>query len=123
MDQRLCLHCSKELIGRADKKFCDNQCRNDHNNEQNGVTNNYIRKVNRIIKNNRRILESLTPKDKSIKVKRKELSKLGFSFDYFTNTYTTKAEKTYFFCYEFGYLELDNDYFALVLNKSYLDEK
>lgn len=123
MELKTCFHCSKELVGRADKKFCDNQCRNEYNNTQNGTSNNYIRKVNRIIKMNRNILAELTPKDKSIKVTQKELTKLGFSFEYFTNTYTTKAEKTYFFCYEYGYLDLGSNYFALVYNKSYFDEK
>ncbi len=123
MEQKVCLHCNKELLGRADKKFCDKQCRNDFNNTQNGTTNNYIRKVNRIIKKNRNILEELTPKEKSVKVTKKELSKLGFSFEYFTNTYTTKAEKTYYFCYEYGYLDLGSNYFALVYNKSYLKEE
>ena len=50
MEQKLCLHCDKGIIGRADKKFCDNQCRNEYNNTQNSISNNYIRKVNRIIK-------------------------------------------------------------------------
>lgn len=123
MDRKLCLNCEKALIGRADKKFCDNQCRNEYNNSQNGLANNYIRKINRILKSNRRILADLTPKEKSIKVSEKELKKLGFSFDYFTNTYTTKANKTYFFCYEYGYLNLDDGFFALVYNKGYTTDK
>ena len=117
------MHCDKGIIGRADKKFCDNQCRNEYNNTQNSISNNYIRKVNRIIKKNRNILEELTPKDKSIKVAHKELAKLGFSFEYFTNIYTTKADKTYYFCYEYGYLDLGSNYYALVYNKSYLNEE
>ena len=123
MEQKHCLHCEKELLGRADKKFCDKQCRNDYNNTTNSLSNNYIRKVNRIIKKNRNILAELCPTDKSIKVTQKELAKQGFSFEYFTNTYTTKAEKTYFFCYEYGYLDLGNHYFALVYNKTYVTEE
>ena len=123
MDGKLCLNCNKEIIGRADKKFCDNQCRNEYNNSQNGQANNFIRKINRILKSNRRILADLTPQDKSIKVSEKELTKQGFSFDYFTNTYTTKANKTYFFCYEYGYLNLDDGFFALVYNKGYTNDK
>ncbi len=118
-----CLQCGKPVSGRIDKKFCDKQCRNDYNNTLNGVTNTYIRKVNRILKRNRNILEELTPKDKSIKVRENELQKLGFSFEYFTNKYTTKVNKTYYFCYEYGYLKLDNDYFALVYNKSYVNQE
>ncbi|MEY2923629.1 MAG: hypothetical protein RLZZ337_169 [Bacteroidota bacterium] len=117
-----CLHCGKELLGRADKKFCHQQCRNDYNNVQNGKSNFYIRKVNTILKRNRNILESLAHKDKSIKVLERDLAKEGFSFEYFTNTYTTKAEKTYYFCYEYGYLKLDDGYFALVYNKHHTGE-
>ncbi len=116
MEPRECLHCSKVLQGRADKKFCDKQCRNDYNNTQNSISNNYIRNVNRIIKQNRNILSRLCPTDKSVKVTHKELTKEGFSFEYFTNTYTTKAEKTYYFCYEYGYVDLGNHYYALVYN-------
>lgn len=118
-----CLHCGKELLGRADKKFCDKQCRNEYNNTQNGVSNNYIRKVNRIIKKNRNILQELCPQTKSVKVRKKELASLGFSFEYFTHLYTTKADKTYYFCYEYGYLELGNDYFALVYNNKAVSEE
>jgi len=119
MDQRECLSCGKPVYGRVDKKFCNNTCRNDYNNLQNSATNSYIRKVNRILKRNRNILESLTPKDKSIKIRAKELAKEGFSFEYFTHQYTTKVGKTYNFCYEYGYLMLDDDYFALVYNKQH----
>ena len=45
----------------------------------------------------------------------------GFNFNYTTNTYTTRAGKTYHFCYEQGYLPTGNDYFALVIRKEYLD--
>ena len=119
MGSRECLNCKKPLIGRADKKFCDKQCRNEFNNIQYGSSNNYIRKVNRIIKKNRSILAELCPLDKYVKVSKKQLTKEGFSFEYFTNTYTTKAEKTYHFCYEYGYLDLGDDYFALVYNNTY----
>lgn len=119
MEQRQCIECGKPLIGRIDKKFCNNICRNDYNNAQYGKTNNYIRKVNRILKRNRQILENHTPQDKSVKVAKKTLVKDGFSFEYFTHTYTTKAGKTYHFCYEYGYLDLEDDYFALVYNQSY----
>lgn len=67
-------------------------------------------------------MESLAHKDKSIKVLERDLAKEGFSFEYFTNTYTTKAEKTYYFCYEYGYLKLDDGYFALVYNKHHTGE-
>ena len=56
---------------------------------------------------------------KTSKVHRNSLERAGFNFRYFTNTYTTKAEKVYFFCYEYGYLELGDKWFALVKKTQY----
>ena len=46
---------------------------------------------------------------------------MGFRFGYFTNEYATRSGNIYRFCYEQGYLELDKDYFALVVRKEYVD--
>ena len=114
MEERACLSCGKPVYGRLDKKFCDDQCRNDFNNKQNSDTNKRIRNINNILRKNRRILEKLNPNGKS-KVHRDKLSKLGYDFEYFTNMLKTKTGNTYYFCYEQGYLELDHKMFALVL--------
>jgi hypothetical protein len=47
----------------------------------------------------------------------------GFNFDYFTNVYRTKSGKVYYFCYEQGYLQLKDDYYALVIKSEYVDQK
>lgn len=102
-------------MGRADKKFCDDFCRNAYHNKQNRDERNFVRNINKILQRNRKILYALNPDDKS-KVHRNKLSNSGFNFNYFTSTYTTKAGATYYFCYEKGYLPIDNDWFALVTN-------
>jgi hypothetical protein len=119
---KTCKQCTKPIFGRADKLFCDNQCRNEFNNKRYGKTNNFVRKVNRIIKNNRNILEQLTATKKLVKVKRNILLNHGFCFEYFTNTCTKEKESVYYFCYDFGYLPLENDYFALVNRKEISEE-
>ena len=48
------------------------------------------------------------------KIHRDKLLKKGFDFDFHTNTYTTKAGDIYFFCYEQGYLQLEDGYVLLV---------
>ena len=55
----------------------------------------------------------LNPHGKS-KSHRSKLGEKGFDFNYFTSTYTTKAGAVYYFCYEYGYLPLPNDFYALV---------
>jgi predicted nucleic acid-binding Zn ribbon protein len=119
MKERICLHCGEPILGRVDKKFCTDQCRNAYNNELNRVKINYVRKVNYILTKNRRILEELNPKGKRT-IPGKQLRHEGFNFDYHTNVYKTKAGKVYVFCYDQGYLALENDLFMLVTKKDYV---
>ena len=118
--KRTCLECGEKVSGRMDKKFCSDSCRNSYNNRMNSDANNFVRNVNNILRKNRRILEQLNPKGKA-KVHRDKLLSEGFKFSYFTNIYRTKAGKEYRFCYEQGYLELDNDWYALVIRQEYVE--
>ena len=114
-----CLECGAKLMGRADKKFCNDQCRNTYNNNLNKDANEYVRRVNVILRKNRRILSSLMPKDKS-RTTKEQLLLRGFNFYYYTNIYKTKQGKTYYFVYELGYLQLENEDYALVRKQDYV---
>jgi len=116
MDKRKCLECKELIIGRSDKKFCSDQCRNVFNNKLNSDSTNLVRNINNALRKNRRILQELNPTDKAKTHKDKLLEK-GFNFNYFTSIYTTKKGSTYFFCYEYGYLPLEENYYFLVINK------
>ncbi|GAB4316337.1 MAG: hypothetical protein Kow00127_07730 [Bacteroidales bacterium] len=119
MEKRKCPECGFEIIGRADKIFCSDQCRNNYNNRLRRDTDAYVRKINHILRTNRRILAGLNPNGKA-RVHRKFLAEKGFNFDYFTSTYTTKSGKTYYFCYEQGYLpDAEDDYLTLVIHWDY----
>lgn len=116
MTEKKCLECGKPIFGRVDKKFCDDQCRNAHNNKKNSDANNLVRNVHYILRKNRRILEELNPTGKE-KIHRNKLIDKGFDFTYLTSTYTTKVGAVYYFCYEYGYLALENDLLLLVKKK------
>ncbi|MCD4729454.1 MAG: DUF2116 family Zn-ribbon domain-containing protein [Bacteroidales bacterium] len=120
IETRNCPECGYEIKGRSDKKFCSDQCRNTFNNREKQDANNYIRNVNNILRKNRRILADLNPNEKS-KASRNKLVEKGFNFDYYTNSYTTKTGKTYYYCYEFGYLPIEDDYYFLVMKQDYVD--
>lgn len=110
-----CLECGTLLLGRVDKKFCNDQCRNNYHNKENREDSVLIRNVNVILKKNRNILKNLNPVGK-IKLRKQALVSEGFNFKYFTNLYKTKDNRIYYFVYEHGYIDLGNDYFALVIN-------
>lgn len=114
--QKLCPECGEAIIGRADKKFCSDMCRNAWNNKQKRNVNNNFRNVHGILRKNWQILDELNPEDKHT-VHKDMLVKRGFNFDYHTNIYTTKTGKVYYFCYELGYLPIENNFYALVRRK------
>jgi predicted nucleic acid-binding Zn ribbon protein len=113
MEEKRCLECGEIIIGRSDKKFCSDYCRNAYNNKQNRVSNNLIRNVNNRLKKNWKILEELNPNDKT-KVHVNKLKEKGFDFNLFTGIYTTKKQTVYYFVYNQGYLKTDNNYYILV---------
>ncbi len=113
MTTKSCPECGEKIIGREDKKFCSDGCRNSFNNKINKDSNNFMRNINNKLRRNYRILLELNTDGKSKTTKNKLLSK-GFDFDYFTNILHTKTGNTYHFLYDQGYLSLDNDFYMLV---------
>lgn len=117
---RSCLTCGKTLRGRADKKFCDDYCRNNYNNQlkAKNVNSGIVRNINNALLKNRKVLESILPtEEETAKANKEKLIGLGFQFKYLTHTYTTKTGKQYSYCYDHGYLPLDNDWFLVVRKK------
>ncbi|MFN8259105.1 MAG: hypothetical protein U0W24_25675 [Bacteroidales bacterium] len=116
--QRTCPECGDKLLGRADKKFCSDQCRNSYNNRLNSDTSNTVRNINNILRKNRRILQELNKQSGKTMVSKETLIKKGFDFTYLTHTYKTQKGFTYHFCYEQGYLYLeDKSLYLLVTSK------
>lgn len=116
-DSRQCLTCGTMLAGRIDKKFCDDYCRSMYNNKtynsNRGAT--LIRKVNGILRKNRRILEELLPADEQkINVKKSKLTGRGFNFNFYTSAFAHKRGVVYYFCYEYGYLSMEGDQFMII---------
>ena len=79
-----CLECSEKIVGREDKKFCSDGCRNSYNNKINKDSTNFMRNVNNKLRKNNRILQDLNPEGKGKTSKAKLFAK-GFDFEYFTN--------------------------------------
>ncbi len=117
--QKSCLECGSKIIGRADKKFCSDQCRVTHNNRLNSDETNFMRNVNNVLRKNRRVLIDLNTTGKS-RVSRDKLNEKGFDFNIFTSIYITKEGSAYHYCYEQGYLQVDKNWFLLVVKKETL---
>lgn len=110
---KTCLECGEKIVGREDKKFCSDGCRNAYNNKINKDSTNYMRNINNKLRKNYRILSEMNAEGKSKTIKSKLLNK-GFDFDYFTNILNTSNGNTYYFVYDQGYRLLETDSYMLV---------
>ena len=108
-----CLECGDKMVGREDKKFCGDGCRNAYNNKMNKDHTNLMRNINNKLRKNYRILTELNPAEKTKTTKNKLISK-GFDFDLITSVYTTKTGNTYYFVYDQGYMAVENEGYVLV---------
>ncbi|SMD13346.1 hypothetical protein SAMN04488101_11674 [Pedobacter nyackensis] len=111
--KRLCIDCSSPLNGRADKKFCDDQCRSNYNNKIRAESNSIVKSINLILKKNRDILERFSPNGNT-KISSVKLMAAGFNPDYHTHTYQSPKGEDYVFCYEYGYTKLAQDDFLFI---------
>ena len=113
-DKKECLACGKILHGRADKKFCNDYCRNAYNNNLKASASTIVRSINNILIKNRRILEAVLGEEEMQKISKEKLLQQGFQFKHLTHTYTNKKGNIYSFCYEYGYLPLEHEWFLVV---------
>jgi hypothetical protein len=111
--QKTCLECGEKIVGREDKKFCSDGCRNTYNNKINKDSTNFMRNINNKLRKNYRVLSEINTEGKSKTTRAKLLSK-GFDFEFFTNILETKTGNTYFFVYDQGYRALEDDFYMLV---------
>ena len=118
IENKTCINCGKIVKGRSDKKFCDDYCRNNFNNQQKAVETNLMRNIINAIRKNRNILQAILGNEEMTKTTKERLLAKGFQFKYHTHTYDNKKGGTYFYCFEYGYLPLDNDWFLVVKTKS-----
>ncbi len=117
-----CKECGKPLVGRIDKKFCNDQCRFQYNNKKKRVHEAAILNINQQLRKNRTIIKSLNPVGKTT-VRRSLLKNMGFSFDFFTHLYRTEKGTTYYFNYDYGYTLIEDEKIVLVTYQDYMDKR
>jgi len=118
-----CLSCGKPLRGRIDKKFCDNGCKNQHNNRLQREERTAINPIDVILKHNRRVLRLCLGANHTRVVAMTELLQAGLRFEYYTHHYTNQQADLYVFCYDYGYLILGDGRCLVVKASGIRNEK
>lgn len=112
-EKKFCKECAGVLVGRSDKKFCSDWCRNAFNNRQNSDSSSLMRNINNALRRNRRLLETLLTNN-NVKVTRQVLVLKGFDFLHHTHIHKTKTGDQYTCSYDVGYRWLDEESCALI---------
>ncbi len=118
--ERVCLDCGARLLGRSDKKFCSDQCRNNYNNRLNRDQNNYVRNVHAQLRRNRKVLSDLF-EDGHHRIHRDALFALGYNFTFFTHLVETSEGQRWSYCFEYGFRETGEGYLELMKSSAYLE--
>ncbi|RZK40243.1 MAG: hypothetical protein EOO90_15685 [Pedobacter sp.] len=121
--RRLCSYqyCGNPFEGRSDKIFCSDQCRNrarrDQLKEERWSAPMFYTKIGEILQNNHKILKAFyEEKGDSTIVTNFLLRDSGFNFEFNTRVLHT-AKGIYRFCFDYGWLELENGKILIVENK------
>ena len=107
-----CENCGKDIKGRSDKRFCDDNCRNTFNHRKKIPDNETMSPIVNILKKNRSILSSLYAGENQTFTKM-ELVALGYNFDYCTDRRVLQGVE-YYFCFDYGYEILISAEYAIL---------
>lgn len=117
MDKRKCLACNEPIVGRVDKRYCSDACRTLYHNQRYSGSANIVKKIDGILKQNRRVLRDILDGNLRRKIEKTALIDKGLDFDFFTNQFIHPDGQIYFFIYEYGYLSKDDQEYLVFCSK------
>jgi hypothetical protein len=97
-----CLECSEKITGRADKKFCCDQCRTQFHNRATASEARVMREVNAVLRKNRRILSDILGDSEVTRIPREKLLTRGFDFTFSTRHLEPVNGRTWQIIYDVG---------------------
>ncbi len=110
-----CRICSAIIVGRKDKIFCSVKCKNYYHVNLRKVTAIEVKEIDTILHRNRSILLEFMGKRKvKHKIDRVLLEKKNFRFKYHTHIQVNSKGKTYYYVYDFAWMEFSTDEILIV---------
>ena len=115
-----CLECNETLKGREGQKYCSEYCKSSYHYKKNKLKESSTHvKIDKNLKLNRSILKKYNISGQ-LQVKTELLLAEGFDFRHSTHTWTAKNGNLYHFCYEFGYRDLQDGKYTLIMWQDYM---
>ena len=106
--EKKCPECGSRFHGRSDKKFCSDYCRSTFNNRKKEDSSVYVKRINSILRRNRKILNELNASGRK-RIVLHNLKLRGFDLNYFTSMLVSPDGETFYYCYEHAYAIIDRE--------------
>lgn len=123
MKKHNCIQCGEPVVGRLDKKFCNESCKSIYHYQHNLEKEESLYKsIDRSLKTNRRVLKEFNRAGKAT-VRKQILIDEGFNPKYFTHYWKANNGNVYLFCYEYGFMkktENDKEKYILIQWQDYM---
>ena len=103
---KTCRVCGSELKGRQDKKYCSIKCKNALYYQNRIQHESFFFQVEKHLKTNRKILKHYN-KEGYTTLRKEKLLAAGFNPRFFTHYWKNQKGQAYLFCYEYGFMEID----------------
>ena len=97
-----CPVCGKRFMGRSDKKFCSDMCRNEYNNTRKRHADKMLSRLDGALRMNRSILKNCSDSGLS-DIDKEILALKHFNFEIFTSARFRLMKPTVYSCYDFEY--------------------
>lgn len=119
LEEKLCLYCEKPInlrVGRKDRRFCDEVCKNKYHNTKTWTEEQEIKRIQLLLKKNRRILKKMFARKDKDEISKERLLKEGFDFTYHTHFVYTKHKPNYQYtvCFDYAYRQVEGDKYKIV---------
>ncbi len=116
-----CPICGTKISGRADKIFCSTSCKSRYHLLRKDQHLPYSHPIDKILHRNWVLLSELHERagKRKFYVSKAELNKAGFHTKYYTTSQTNKQGKTYYYVYNYGWMDFsESDLMIVRLAKS-----
>ncbi|MDA8595598.1 MAG: hypothetical protein ACPGR7_06355 [Flavobacteriaceae bacterium] len=106
--KRGCAECGHKLVGRTDKKFCNDYCRNAFNNKRYRKEHHVKRQIQGVLNLNYGILKGICEQEAVTESSVQDLRSKGYQMQFFTNLSLTGEGEVLRQCFDMGLLTKEN---------------
>ena len=107
--EKSCLTCGEKLTGRADKKYCNEACKNEFHNQQNGQRSSVEKQQLSVARKNHSILSEIEASGRA-EIGVKDLERFGFNFEGLTGLQILGKGNFLLYCFDYRLMSTTKGY-------------